>query len=137
MKVRYLSKSPLFGVLPVEQQEQIAERMRPESYSKGETIFSRGEPGHTFYLIKSGWVQLVADGKLSLATLGAGSLIGESDLVLGQPHPVGAAAVDDVELWAISEEDMAELIQSTPELGLRLSEAYQATDAQKDPKSVE
>jgi len=121
VKLRYLKKAPLLSELPEEQLEQIANKMRPERYGKGETIFSRGEPSHTFYLVKSGWVQLIADGAVSLATLGAGSLVGESDLLLGQAHTFGALAASDVELWAITEEDLTELIVTDPDLGLQLS----------------
>lgn len=121
MKLRYLKKAPLLSELTEEQLEQIADKMRPERYGKGETVFSRGEPSHTFYLVKSGWAQLVADGAVSLATLGAGSLVGESDLLLGQAHTFGALAASDVELWTITEEDLTELIITDPDLGLRLS----------------
>ena len=121
MKSRYLNKAPLFGELTEEQLEQIADKMRLERYGKGETIFSRGEPSHTFYLVKSGWVQLVADGTISLATLGAGSLVGESDLLLGQAHAFGAVAAADVELWAISEEEITALVMADPDIGVQLS----------------
>jgi CRP-like cAMP-binding protein len=123
VKSRYLSKAPLFGELSEEQLAQITEKMRLERYGKGETIFSCGEPSHTFYLVKSGWVQLVADGKVSLATIGTGSLIGDSDLLLGQAHTFGAIAAADVELWAISQEEITELVMADPNMGVRLSRA--------------
>ncbi|MGC8827536.1 MAG: cyclic nucleotide-binding domain-containing protein, partial [Anaerolineae bacterium] len=62
MKIRYLSKAPLFGELPHDALEQIAEKMHLHTFAKGETIFSRGGPSEALYLIKSGWVHLRGEG---------------------------------------------------------------------------
>ncbi len=121
MKLRYLSEAPLFNELPPDAIEQISERMRLEHYGKGETIFSQGEPSRAFYLVKSGWVRLVARAAGNLATLGPGSLVGDGDMLAGQSHSTSAIAVDDVELWAITAETLEELVTADPALGLQLS----------------
>jgi CRP-like cAMP-binding protein len=123
VKNSYLSKAPVFGELTSEQVEQVAAKMRVEHHAKGETIFSRGDPSQSFYLVKSGWVHLLGEGGLPLATLGAGSLLGEGDLLTGRPYAFSTVAAGEIELWAMSYEDLAELVRRDPRLGLGLSKA--------------
>lgn len=123
VKIRYLSKAPLFGELDEQHLESFAQYLHPESYAKGEKLFSRGEPSQAFYLIKSGWVQLMGEHGTSLATLGPGSLVGEADLLLQRPHSTGAVAVEQTDVWTITVEDVEGIIRESPEIGIRLTEA--------------
>lgn len=123
MKLRYLSKTPLFSNLPAEKLHQIAEIMQLHRYGKDEVIFSKGAIPRALYLVKSGWIRLTAEGATSLALLGSGSLLGEAELLTGQPHTASAVAVDISEVWAISREDLANLIASDLDFGLALAKA--------------
>jgi cAMP-dependent protein kinase regulator len=98
--------------------------MHLEHRHSGETLFSKGEGSSALYLIKSGWVRLLANGGAGLASQGPGSLVGETDLFLDRPRSLGATAVTDAELWALGKDDLTELITQDPQIGLKLSVAF-------------
>ncbi len=137
MKLRYVGNAPFFSALSKEEQERISERMHLERRSSGETLFQKGDESTALYLIKSGWVRLLANGGPGLANQGPGSLVGESDLFLGQPRSFGAVATADAELWALSRNDLVDLISSDPQMGLKLSTAFGTRLALLDQYLVE
>ncbi|MBN1658814.1 MAG: cyclic nucleotide-binding domain-containing protein [Anaerolineae bacterium] len=98
--------------------------MHLEHRRSGQPLFHQGDPSNTLYLIKSGWVRLLAEGGTVLASQGVGSLVGESDLFLDRPRSFGASAASDVELWALSREDLIGMISDDPHVGLKLSLAF-------------
>ena len=111
--------------------------MHLERRSSGETLFHKGDESTVLYLVKSGWVRLVANGGPGLANQGPGSLVGESDLFLGQPRSFRAVATADTELWALSRDDLVDLISKDPQIGLKLSTAFGTRLALLDQYLVE
>jgi CRP-like cAMP-binding protein len=137
VKLRYVGNAPFFSALSKEEQERISERMHLERRGSGEALFNKGDESTALYLIKSGWVRLLANGGPGLANQGPGSLVGESDLFLGQPRSFGAVATADVELWALSRDDLVDLISNDPQMGLKLSTAFGTRLALLDQYLVE
>ncbi|MGD9145627.1 MAG: cyclic nucleotide-binding domain-containing protein, partial [Anaerolineae bacterium] len=137
MKLRYVGNAPFFSALSEEEQERVSQRMHLEVRHSGETLFSTGEGSNALYLIKSGWVRLLANGGTGLASQGPGSLVGETDLFLNRPRSLGATAVTDAELWALGKEDLTELITQDPQIGLKLSVAFGSRLALFDQYLVE
>ena len=43
--VELLGKAKLFGAMPLDQRQKVAQQMRPASYRNGQQIFSRGDAG--------------------------------------------------------------------------------------------
>jgi len=121
LKLRYVGNAPFFSALSEEEQERVSERMHLEHRRSGETLFRKGDSSSALYLIKAGWVRLLANGGLALANQGPGSLVGESDLFLDNPRSLTAVMASDAELWALSREDLVELITASPAVGLKLS----------------
>ncbi len=126
MKLRLIKNAPLFASFSEKERRSVAERMHLEHYKRDEALFAKGDPGQALYLIESGWVKLVADGKAVIANLGPGSLLGEADLFLGQPRSVDGVAASDVRLWTLTEGSLSQLISEHPEIGLKLSLAFGA-----------
>jgi CRP-like cAMP-binding protein len=137
VKLRYVGNAPFFSALSEEEQERVSQRMHLEHRHSGETLFSKGEGSSALYLIKSGWVRLLANGGAGLASQGPGSLVGETDLFLDRPRSLGATAVTDAELWALGKEDLTELITQDPKIGLKLSVAFGSRLALFDQYLVE
>jgi CRP-like cAMP-binding protein len=98
--------------------------MHLEHRRNGEALFHPGDDSTALYLIKSGWVRLVADGGVALASQGPGSLVGETDVFLEKPRSIGAVVASDAQLWVLTKEDLADLIAETPQIGLRLAVAF-------------
>jgi CRP-like cAMP-binding protein len=121
VKLRYVGNAPFFSALSEDEQERVSERMHLEHHRSGETLFRKGDASGALYLIKSGWVRLLANGGLALANQGPGSLVGETDLFLDSPRSLTAVTASEAELWALAREDLIELITESPAVGLKLS----------------
>ncbi|MGC9333953.1 MAG: cyclic nucleotide-binding domain-containing protein, partial [Anaerolineae bacterium] len=124
MKLRYVGDAPFFSALSEQEQVCISERMHLEHHHSGEVLFRKGDSSTALYLIKSGWVRLLANGGVALASQGPGSLVGETDLFLDRPRSLGASTATDVELWALSRDDLVELIAENPQVGIKLTLAF-------------
>ncbi|MEJ2210365.1 MAG: cyclic nucleotide-binding domain-containing protein [Anaerolineae bacterium] len=124
MKLRLIGDAPFFSALSPEELERVSEQMHLEHHRKGETLFRQGDDSPTLYLVKAGWVRLTTNGGTVLANQGPGSLVGETDLFLDRPRSFGAVAATDLELWALSREDLVQLIADNPQTGIRLSLAF-------------
>lgn len=87
-----------------------------KSFSKGEIIQQRGDPGHEFWFIESGSVQIgrySKDGRLTLfALLGSGETFGEQAFLGEFPRMVDAIAGSDTILVRIGEDALQNLITS-------------------------
>lgn len=67
-----------------------------QHFEKGEVIFSEGQKGNTFYIIKSGRVEITLEQngrKVTLGTLGPGSCFGEMAALTGERRAASATAL--------------------------------------------
>lgn len=124
MKDSLIGSVPLFAPLSEEERQLLAERMHLEHHSRGELLFVQGEASGALYLIKSGWVRLMAEGFQDLASLGPGSLVGETDLFLGRPRSTTAEAAMETDTWVLAGSDLEQVIAGHPQLGIKLSRAF-------------
>ncbi len=115
---------PLFADLAEADLAQIAGSMREESRAKGTTIHSAGEPCEDMLIVQSGFVRLLGENGVSLATLGPGSLLGEAEFLRGLDHTVSAVAVGDLTLWSLRDEALRELVKQRPRIGITLSRNF-------------
>lgn len=89
------------------------------SYRGGEIIFREGEAGHLMYIIVSG----SADVRISdtrIATLGAGSIVGEMALIDGAPRCATVVARDGCVLAPINREQFEQFQAANPQFSARL-----------------
>lgn len=75
----------LFKDFPVSRAPEILQIARKKDYPAQATLFRKGDPGDRMFLIASGVVAAVRDGKV-LREYKAGEYFGESSLVLGRPR---------------------------------------------------
>lgn len=120
MSNNLLERASLFADLSPEERGLLAQRLQPQRFQPGEVIFAEETPSTALYLIKSGGVQLTM-GPVSLATLGSGAAFGEADVFLGRPHTVGAQTTGETEVWALSTQDLQQIVSAHPDIGLALS----------------
>ncbi len=124
MDAQILKETPLFSFLSEVDQERIAERLQPQELAQGERLFEIGDEATALYIVHSGWVRLTSARGDVLASLGPGSVVGEADLFRGQSRSSGAIAATPAELWALSSDDLTDLITRHPTLGITLSRAF-------------
>ncbi len=119
---------PFFRNLPSEALEAIADRLKLETFPRGEVVFRKGEPSGSMYLVQSGQVDVVLEGDMTphadqepLASLGPGSFVGELGLLLDEPRSATLLAVTDSELLGLTRSDLDDLLDRYPAIALDLS----------------
>jgi CRP-like cAMP-binding protein len=126
VKSRYVGDAPFFSALSEKEQESVSNKMYLEQRRTGDVLFQPGDDSTALYLIKSGWVRLLAEGGAVLASQGPGSLVGETDLFLEKPRTLGATVATEAELWVLTKQDLTDLMADTPQIGLKLALAFGA-----------
>ena len=89
-----IARSPLFGNLPQNDIDRLAEAAVSRSFAKDELIFSEGDGAEGFYLLTEGSVKIY---KLSptgkeqiLHVVSAGEVFGEAAVFTGREYPAFA-----------------------------------------------
>jgi CBS domain-containing protein len=99
--VRFLIGHPPFDSLERSEVERLAAAAQDEFYASGATIFYQGaEPIQYLRMIRSGAVEIVADGRV-LDLLGEGELFGHSSMLSGLPTGFEARAAEDTLCYRI------------------------------------
>lgn len=130
MKESMMENTPLFSVLTEEQRSVIADRMVAETRRAGEIVYQQGRPASALYLIRSGWARLLSDQLGVLSNVGAGSLLGETDMLLGRSYSVSAEAASDLSLWALSATDLKAILEHNPAIARALKVALGVSEDQ-------
>ncbi len=119
-----LSRIPLFDGLPHQQLAQIAGISVEKQYTKGQTIFSEGDPGDGFYVVADGQVKiykLSADGKEQILHIfGPGQPFGEVPVFSGRSFPAHALSLSKTRLLFFPRQSFVALISQTPSLALNM-----------------
>jgi len=124
VKIDFIRNVPLFADLPEDDLAQIAGTMRQENRAKGVAVYNAGEPCNALLMVQSGFVRLLGENGMALATLGPGSLLGEAEFLRGLDHAMGAAAASDLVLWSLGDEALRGLITQKPRIGILLSRNF-------------
>src|SRR3954447_4644901 len=130
-----LSCVPLFERLDAEEKSLLAAQLDEETYSNGATIFRKGEPGNSIYIVAEGEVEIYVEdttgGRIVFETAKTGDFFGELSLLDGDPRSASAKAVADVKMLKVDRQDLELLFQRHPAaamdilavIGRRLREA--------------
>ncbi len=99
---KILKPSILFQKLGPNQLMAAADISRIRYISEGDFIYEQGDEGKSFYIVGTGEVELVLtrkDGTQSIVgRIGPGGHFGETSLITGKPHSLGARATSDISL---------------------------------------
>jgi signal transduction histidine kinase/predicted CoA-binding protein len=117
MAYDFLRKVPLFANLPEEDFERLCDMATEVSLPAGEMLFSEGSQGDMAYIIKKGQVEILkssAGRTVLLALRQAGDVIGEMALLESTPRTASVRARTDSELIAIGQEQLEELVNTSP-----------------------
>lgn len=123
-RVTQLAQVPFFAQFTEPELEDLAELIQVRHIRKDTVIFHEQDPGLTFYVIKQGRVKVyknTEDGReLILGIFGDGGIIGDVPVFDGGPYPASAASLAETELYAIKRESFEQLINSHPEVALKI-----------------
>lgn len=124
--IDFLCTVPGFDALSGDDLARTVEMVREQSFSAGEHLMRRGQPGDSMYVIKSGSVQVpVFDGTgrvRVVAKLGEGEVVGEMALLTGERRRADVIAETDVETIVFDRDVLAPLLAEHPTLARFLTE---------------
>ena len=122
-----LMQAPLFSALDAEAAAALRSSMVEARVSRGDAIFTEGEPGDRMYVILDGKVKLgqtSTDGRESLlAVLGPGEVFGELSLFDPGPRTATATAVTDAVVIGLGHDNLRPWLAGRPEVAESLLQA--------------
>ena len=113
---------PLFADLSYRDRELLAQYLTRSSYKAGRTIVQEGDPGHSFFVIARGSVEVSKDGGV-VVDLPAGEFFGEMAIAGRGIRTATATAKSDVELWSMRADDLRRLESEQPDVSRALQAA--------------
>jgi thioredoxin reductase (NADPH) len=102
-------------------------RVSPKKLRAGEALFHCGDRDSSFFVIKSGEVELVDDTDDKpkiIRVLGAGEFTGDVGHLTGNPKVVSAIARRDCEVYEISDQALHEILNQDPQLSDLILQAF-------------
>jgi CRP/FNR family cyclic AMP-dependent transcriptional regulator len=125
-----LARIPLFASIDAAALLDLQTRMHSRRFSRAETIFLKGEPGDTLYVIMEGEVKIVlagSDGQESiLVVLGEGDFFGEMALFDSKPRSADAVAVSDTSTCVLHRDVFEQFVREHPEVAFPIFRALTA-----------
>ena len=119
-----LARVPLLSGLEREELERIAQVAIPRSFPKGARVFHEGDTSDACYVIRAGEVRVTREHPdcraIALATLGPGELVGELAMIDGGVRSASVEALSDVDLLAVSANDMRGLLERNAQITAKL-----------------
>jgi len=122
--VDLLGSIPLFSSLASDAHAELASRLVNRRYRRGETVFHKGDPGSTLFIIKNGKVKITAlspeGAELIITILAEGDFFGELSILDGAPRSASATAMEATQALALQRDDFLEVINGRPEVSAEI-----------------
>jgi CRP/FNR family transcriptional regulator, cyclic AMP receptor protein len=114
----------IFNGLTETELQFLAERAVPRTYSKGELLFTEGDPCTGLFVVETGNVRIFKsspNGREQILTVeGPGSSVAELPLFDGGNYPASTAAVGEARIYFISRQDFHALCLVHPQVPLKV-----------------
>jgi small-conductance mechanosensitive channel/CRP-like cAMP-binding protein len=126
---RALAGVDLFRSLSEAEREALATNMISAPFVSGDTITRQGAVAHWLYLVVDGEVEIwiERDGVRSrVATLGAGSVVGEMGLMTGEPRRASVVARTDVHCLRLDKAGFEAVLRARPDIAGEISRVIAA-----------
>lgn len=122
--VEVLRKNPMFEFLEPGDLDRLYSLCSRERFQKDEYIFLECDPPRNLYVVVEGQVKLLKqteDGREMIVEMAyPGEIFGEEAIFDGQPYPMTAQALDDVEVLSVSRSDFFAFLRDNPDLALEI-----------------
>ncbi|MBI4844457.1 MAG: cyclic nucleotide-binding domain-containing protein [Nitrospirae bacterium] len=132
-----------FALLPAEKMAALTSKLTERKYAPGEKIIFQGEEGDSYYIIKSGRVDVM---KLmfdvnpeKVASLGEGEAFGEEALITNSPRNATVQAAEETVVWRLSRDDFNDIMKpsflrevSQDEIPVKLDSGHAILDVRMD-----
>lgn len=117
---------PIFNTLTYDEMLEIASITNSRKYEKGEMIYTAGDKGEKLYVIHKGKVKITRFSEMGkeqiIRVLEPGDFMGELSLFAPSPLTDNAEALRDTSICIIDGNNLKELLEKYPSIGLKLLE---------------
>lgn len=124
--IQLLRRVDILQPLKEEEVSMLAEDLSHHLFGRGEAICKQGDPGSTFYIVKSGLIAVKVKGKegieVEVARLGPGNYFGEMSLLTGDARSSTCTALEDSELLCLDRDTFGVLLSENPPVAQSMSE---------------
>jgi small-conductance mechanosensitive channel/CRP-like cAMP-binding protein len=135
-----MERTEILSPLSKPELKKLVERLSVMSYAAGEVPVRQGEPGDSFYIIKSGKVDVVVEKSFGesavVATLGPGNFFGEMSLLTGAARTASIQVKEDAEFIVVDKESFRSTLAGNPSIAESmshiLSERQAGLDAERE-----
>ena len=135
-----MEKVEMLTALSTPELQKLVTHVRRETYAMGEIPVRQGDAGDSFYIIKSGKVDVVVEKspgeQVVVATLGPGNFFGEMSLLTGAVRTASIHVNEDAEFIVIDKDSFASTLANNPSiaesLSRILSERQAGLDAERE-----
>jgi Cyclic nucleotide-binding domain len=110
-----LREAPLFAGLSGEELYPVGEIAQRVVLSAGSAVVRQGDPGDALFVVASGTLRIVKDGR-PLRDVGRGAVFGEVALLDGAPRAATVEAVTDAEVLRVPRSEFEGLLDESPEI---------------------
>jgi CRP-like cAMP-binding protein len=125
--VDQLGAHPLFEGLSDKDLDTVAELVQPLQLRAGSTVMLERYHGEQLLVIVSGSVEVTRDGE-HVATVEAGSFVGEMGMLRGADRSASVRAASDVKMLTVDRSSFDDLIERFPVIRGRLEDEMEARD---------
>ncbi|MDM8000575.1 MAG: Crp/Fnr family transcriptional regulator [Dehalococcoidia bacterium] len=116
----FLARVPLFASLKPPLLDELASRLTPKSYRRGEVIFHQDDPGSAMHIVKSGQVKIATTSpegeEVIMAILKDGDFFGELSLLDDKPRSANAVAMEATQTLTLRRGDFMDMLNRHPEM---------------------
>lgn len=107
-----LKKVQLLRALSLLKLETLAKNLKLSQYSDGEIIFSQGDVGDAFYIVKEGQVEIFKDG-VSVRLITKHDFFGEKSIITQEKRTASVVAKGQTVCWRISKDEFLAMIDES------------------------
>jgi CRP/FNR family cyclic AMP-dependent transcriptional regulator len=101
----------------------LSQVLQPHSVSARECLIQQGDSGRSLYFLESGSAtvyRMQERGRLQLAVLGAGSLMGEGTFFANIVRSASVETLEPTKVWELSTAGFDDLVRGSPKAALQL-----------------
>lgn len=121
-KKKEFTERKTFEELPQDKWDELTRTVEHRVLAPRTIIFRQGDPGDSFYVIRSGKVRVFrrdSDGfETELSVLGAGESFGEMALVTGEARSANVEAMEETHLMVLPKEQFERIVRDFPDISL-------------------
>lgn len=137
MKSEFIQAIPVFKGLADDELTILVDGFAVNQYANEAKLFKAGDQSDALYVVEKGFLRLQSPDSHTLATLGAGSLVGEETLFRGATQLINAVAASDATVFVLPDRKLREIFLRNPDIGIKLSRNFGALLVQMDDYLVE